>query len=423
MAAIEVATSCCAGHSGSLPVEAAWARALDGVVPVDGVETVPLRSARGRVTAAAVTAPHALPPFNQSAMDGYAVRTSDFINGAATFPIVARRAAGPQSCESIPDSPAAIRIFTGAAVPVGFDAVVMQEDCTRCDAIVVVSRRPALRENIRMLGEDVSEGATILSAGVTIDTRHIAILAAAGVSNVRVRRCVRVALFSTGNELREPHEPLAFGEIHDCNRVMLLSLLDDPTIELTDLGRIPDDPAVIAETFKMAACEFDIVLSTGGVSVGEEDHVRSAVASAGGKLTSLKANIKPGKPVSIGRLADTNLIGLPGNPVSALVTFLWFARPIVSRRMGIDPREPRSLPAVADFRETRHAGRDEFVPVAISGRDQSGRYLVARKDRGGSARLSALLGADGLARIPGHLTNVDCGHDLSFYPFEGSFGL
>ena len=299
----------------------------------------------------------------------------------------------------------------------------MQERCTQVGNSVVVAERPARGENIRPLGDDVSEGAIVLKADTAIDARHIAILAAAGAPAVRVYRQVRVGVLSTGNELREPHEPLAPGEIHDCNRAMLLSLLEGPTIDLTDLGQVPGEPAIVAETFKKASRKFDVVLSTGGISVGEEDHVRSAVDAAGGELTSLRASIKPGKPVSVGHLGDASLIGLPGNPVSALVTFLWFARPIVIRRAGLVLNEPRPVAAVAGFDETRHAGRDEFVPVVVSGRDGSGRLVIEKPGPAGSAQLSSLLGTDGLARIPGSAAAVTRVRLLDLYLFNDQFYL
>lgn len=423
MPAVDVATSCCADRSGFVSVETARGQALDGVLPVAGEEFVPLRSAHGRVATSAVSASHPLPPFNQSAMDGYAVRTRDFTDGRATFPVVDRQAAGPQLRDQLPNNPAALRIFTGAPLPADFDAVIMQEHCTRVGETVTMPRPPTRGDHIRLLGEDVQDGAVILTAGTTIDGRHIAILAAAGVSAVRVYRKVRVGVLSTGNELREPHEPLAPGEIHDCNRAMLLSLLHGTAIDLTDLGRVNDDPAAIAEAFNRASSTYDVILSTGGVSVGEEDHVRSSVATAGGKLASLKAAIKPGKPVSVGHLGGANLIGLPGNPVSALVTFLWFARPIVMRRAGVVLDEPRPTPAVAGFDEMRLPGRDEFVPVVISGRDGSGRLVIEKTGPGGSARLSSLLGTDGLARIPGTAAAVTHGCPLDLYVFEGPFKL
>lgn len=420
---LDVATSCCSGHSEYVSVEAAREQALAGVFPVTGDEIIPLRSAYGRVAASAVSASHPLPPFDQSAMDGYAVRTCDFSSGMTTFPVVGRQAAGPQLQAPLPSIPAALRIFTGAPLPANFDAVIMQEHCTRVGDTVTIPRCPTRGDHVRRRGEDVPDGAAILRSGTTIDARHIAILAAAGVPTVRVHRQVRVGVFSTGSELREPHEPLASGEIHDCNRAMLLSLLRVPTVDLTDLGCVPDEPVTIAEAFSRASSSYDVILSTGGVSVGEEDHVRSSVAAAGGTLTSLKAAIKPGKPVSVGRLGEAILIGLPGNPVSALVTFLWFARPIVMQRAGAIPVEPRAVPAVAGFNEKRQPGRDEFVPVVISGRDGSGWLAIERTGPGGSARLTSLLGTDGLARIPGTVTTVTRGYPLDLYLFEGPFKL
>lgn len=423
MPALDIATSCCSEHSEYVSVEAAREQALAGVLPVIGEELIPLHSAYGWIAASAVSASHPLPPFNQSAMDGYAVRTRDFTNGTTTFPVVGWQAAGPQLRDPLPSVPAALRIFTGAPLPADFDAVIMQEHCARVGDTVTIPRRPTQGDHVRQVGEDVPDGATILRGGTTIDARHIAILAAAGVPAVRVHREVRVGVFSTGNELRDPHEPLAPGEIHDCNRAMLLSLLRVPAVDLTDLGCVPDDPRTIAEAFSGASSGYDVILSTGGVSVGEEDHVRSSVAAAGGTLTSLKAAIKPGKPVSVGRLGEANLIGLPGNPVSALVTFLWFARPIVMRRAGVIPDEPRPISAVAGFNEKRQSGRDEFVPVIISGRDGSGRLVIERSGPGGSARLTSLLGTDGLARIPGTVMTVTRGYPLDLYLFEGPFKL
>jgi molybdopterin molybdotransferase len=416
-----VTSACCTEHSDSVSVEIARARALQGVTAVQGDESVPLHQSRGRVTAADVLARHAVPPFNQSAMDGYAVRTRDFSAPAAILPVVGRHAAGPTRATERMTSPSALRIFTGAPVPPDFDAVVMQEHCEATDNSVTMSRRPASGENIRLMGEDVRVGATILEAGTEVDARHVALLASAGVPTVRVRRRVRVAIVSTGNELREPHESLAFGEIHDCNKLMLLSLLDDPAIEVSHLGTVADCREKIAERLFAASREFDVILSTGGMSVGEEDHVRPSVIAAGGTLAPLKASIKPGKPVSVEHLGDATLVGLPGNPVSALVTFLGFARPIVMRRAGADPKAPRPVASIADFEELRHPGRDEFVPISVSGQDDCGRLILGKPRPRGSARLSSLLGTDGLARFPGHLTAVTRGTPLEFYPFTGPF--
>ncbi|MBI5262730.1 MAG: molybdopterin molybdotransferase MoeA [Bradyrhizobium sp.] len=423
MTLLDLPKSCCSDRAEFISVEAARSRALQGVNPVTGEEVVGLRAARGRVNTSGIAAGHALPPFDQSAMDGYAVRTGDFSDGSIALPVVARQPAGPALGVSIGEQPAAVRIFTGAPIPPGFDAVVMQEHCEQHCGSVTVPRRPEAGQHIRVSGDDVPAGALIVPANTLIDARHVAILAAAGVPSINVRRRVRVAVLSTGDELREPDQQLRPGEIHDSNRAMLLSLLERPAVELVDLGRIPDDPASIAKAFEAAARDFDIVISSGGVSVGEEDHIRTAVFAAGGEIAPLNASIKPGKPISIGRLGTASLVGLPGNPVSALVTFLWFAQPIIVRRMGLRPEAPRATRAVAAFAEQRRPGRDEFVPVVVAGRDREGRLLVERRQRAGSARLSSLIDADGLARIPGELSAVRSGDTLDLYTFDPAFSL
>jgi molybdopterin molybdotransferase len=421
MTAVPAMPTCC-DAPGLLSVEAARARAVDRVVAVSGEDIVPLRAARGRITLRAVSAGHAIPPFDQSAMDGYAVRTRDIADCPATLPVVARQPAGPTDPANLPDGPAAIRIFTGAPVPAGFDAVVMQEHCDRAANTVTIRKIPAVGEHVRRAGDDVPSGQTLVGPDTAIDARHVAMLAAAGVAEIPVRRRVRVAVLSTGNELREPGQPLKCGEIHDSNRAMLIALLASEATEITDLGGIPDNKAAISKTVFEASRSFDVIISTGGVSVGEEDHVGAAVLDAGGSFHPLKASIKPGKPASVGHVGSASIIALPGNPVSALVTYLWFGRPVLQRRMGLEPELPRAVGAASGFDELRHPGRDEFVPVVVSGRDEQGRPVLERRRAPGSARLSNLIGADGLARIPG-LSAIRRGDPLGFHPFGCDFGL
>lgn len=422
MTLVQPAPTCC-DSPGFLSVEAARARAMEGVCAVTGQEIVALRESRGRVTVAPVSAGHAIPPFDQSAMDGYAVRTRDVEQCPAVLPVAARQAAGRLDLTSLPDGPAAVRIFTGAPVPFGFDAVVMQEQCDRAADTVTIRKRPASGEHIRRVGDDVSLGQVLMGPDTRIDARHVAMLAAAGIAELPVRRRVRLAVLSTGNELREPGEALKLGEIHDSNRAMLIALLASEAIETTDLGRIPDSKAAISNTILEASANFDVMISTGGVSVGEEDHVGAAVLQAGGSFHPLKASIKPGKPVSIGHLGLSVIVALPGNPVSALVTYLWFGRPVLQRRMGLKPEPPRPVSAVSGFDELRHPGRDEFVPVVTSGHDEQGRPVLDKRRVPGSARLSSLIGADGLARIPGHVSAIRRGDPLNFHPFGCDFGL
>lgn len=418
------ACSCGSDRSEFVSIERAWERALESVTAVDGEEIASLRHARGRVTYRAVKSGVSLPPFDQSAMDGYAVRTRDAACGLESIPVVGRRVAGATVDTISANECGAVRIFTGAAIPEGFDAVAMQEDCTRVGDSVVIHKWPRQGENVRPAGDDVPAGSVIIEARTRIDARHTLILAATGTSSVPVRRLVRVGVLSTGNELREPTEKLRRGEIHDSNRAMLLSLIEDnSSAEVVDLGCIQDNPALIAETLRAAARDFDVLISTGGVSVGDEDHIRSAVLAAGGTFEWLRAAIKPGKPASIGRIGSANFIGLPGNPVSALVTFFWFGRPVVLRRMGLHPATPMPFSARAAFEEVRHTNRDEFVPVVIVGSDDDGRPLVERRRRVGSARISSLLEADGLIRISSIKARVNPGDAIDFYPFATAFSL
>ncbi len=423
MTAVQVAPGCCDSPTGFIPIEAARARATEGVSAVSGHEIVPLRAARGRVTVAPVSAGHAIPPFDQSAMDGYAVRTRDIVECPAALPVIARQAAGPKGRFAVPHGPAAIRIFTGAPIPSGFDAVVMQEHCERTADTIRIKKIPGRGQHIRLAGDDVRDGQTLVEPDTLIDARHVAMLAAAGVAEVPVRRRVRAAVLSTGNELREPGETLQPGEIHDSNRAMLMTLLTSEGIELTDLGRIVDRRTAIANAILEGSKNFDVLISTGGVSVGEEDHVAAAVLAAGGNFHPLKASIKPGKPASVGRVGSAAIIALPGNPVSALVTYLWFGRPVLQQRMGLKPQPPRAVSAVAAFDELRHPGRDEFVPVVATCRDEQDRAVLEKRRTPGSARLSSLIGANGLARIPGHLSVIRRGDPLNFYPFGCDFGL
>lgn len=423
MSMLEMIPACCDHAGGLIPVETARERAIEGLLPVSGEEVVPLQQARGRVGVASVSTAHAIPPFDQSAMDGYAVRSSSIAAVPAILSVVARQAAGPDQKLAISAGPAAVRIFTGAPLPSGFDAVVMQEHCERRQDAVTINERPRAGQHVRRAGDDVKVGQIVVDRDTLLDARHIAILAAGGVAQVRVRRRLRVGVLSTGNELRQPDEELAPGQIHDSNRSMLMALLSANAMELTDLGCIEDDRAAVARRIADASTRCDVLISTGGVSVGEEDHIGAAVRSAGGSFAPLKASIKPGKPISIGRIGPAVVIALPGNPVAALVTYLWFGRPMLQALMGLRPGHPRSVGAITGFDESRHPGRDEFVPAVIVGRDELGRPVVEKNGVPGTARLLSLIGADGLLRIPGHLSAIRRREPLDLYLFGADFSI
>lgn len=403
-----------------IPLDQALSRALALAEAVRETETVPLAEACGRITAAAVTSPRPLPMFDNSAMDGYAVRTAE-CQGQPPFRLrVAGRMAAGDAC--IPPLPAgegvAIRILTGAMVPPGFDAVVMQEDCQREGGAVLVGRRPPPGNNIRRAGDDLLQGAEIVAAGTLLDARHIAVLAAAGLATVTVRRTVHVALFSTGSELRQPGEAVAPGQIYDSNGVMLRALLGQPFIRLHDLGAVGDDPLRLERTLRRAADVADVIVTTGGVSVGDEDHMHRLVLEAGGTLDVMRVAIKPGKPVTVGRLGSALYLGLPGNPVSAFVTFALLGRAVIGKRAGHAVRPPAAQVAVCEDEVTRSTGRQEYLPVRIAGATDAGLLRVRMLTPAGSAMLARLAGADGLVVVPAQQAKIHSGEQVAFIPIR-----
>lgn len=405
--------------SALLAPEVALSSATAMVAAVEETEWLPIDDAIGRIVAANVVSFLPLPPFDNSAMDGYAV-CSAACQGQPPyrFPVAGRIAAGDPGMTptSAADGDVAIRILTGAAVPQGFDAVVMQEDCGFDGEAVLVRRRPNAGDHIRRAGEDVLPGRAILTAGTLIDPRHVAILAAAGIARVKVRRAVRVAVFSTGSELRQPGETLARGQIYDSNRMMLRALLEHPFVQVEDLGAIPDDPQRLEATLRLAAAQADVILSSGGVSVGDEDHMHRLIVQAGGRLEVMKVAIKPGKPVIIGRLGQALYLGLPGNPVSAFVTFSLFGRGVIGKRAGCTPRPPAMQPAICENELACSPGRQEYQPARILGKTEEGLPTLSVIASAGSARLSALVAADGYIVIPAQQDHIHSGDRVAFIP-------
>jgi molybdopterin molybdotransferase len=310
----------------------------------------------------------------------------------------------------------AIRIFTGAPIPDGADAVVMQEHATRQGNHVELMGPVKRGLNIRRAGEDAPAGIDALESGVLLTPPRLALLAGGGLTSVRVLARLRVGLFSTGNELREPGEHLAHGQIYNTNRVLLRGLLGQPWIALTDYGILQDDPALIREALTRAAAENDVVLTSGGVSVGEEDHIRAALGLGGGVFESLNVAIRPGKPLTIGHLSKALYIGLPGNPYATAITCTQIAMPAMRRAAGLREEGDRWIPAVADFTYQRKTGRTEYIPVTWHERDSMGRPRLIRLGVGASASLSPLALAKGIAALPPHLAAVQPGDPVSVEP-------
>ena len=348
-----------------LSYEEALDHLLAAAQPVAESKPVPLAVARGRILAADVAATVTVPPLDNSAMDGYAVRCADCAQAGVALPVAQRIPAG--SVGHALAAGTAARIFTGAPVPAGADAVVMQELCEHgADGQVIVNQVPKPGQNIRRAGEDIMAGAVVLRAGSRIGAAEIGLAASIGIARLPVRRHLRVALLSTGDELTEPGNPLPPGGIYNSNRHFLRAMFEQMGCAVTDAGHVPDTFEATRTALREAAIAHDLIVTSGGVSVGEEDHVKPAV-EAEGELSLWKIAIKPGKPLAFGKVGSrrTAFIGLPGNPVSCFVTFLLFLRPYVLKRMGVATTLPlaRQLVSASDW--TKPEDRRSFLRARI----------------------------------------------------------
>ena len=415
----QLSDDCFAFGGPLLSVEAAEALIADRVPPVPGVEQVGLAAALGRVLARDLLAPLPLPPFHNSAVDGYAFRHAD-LGGGADGRTVLRldgRVAAGQAAAPLPPG-AAARIFTGAPMPPGADTVLMQEDAALEPGGVVVP--PGLKPgaNARPAGEDVARGALALPAGRRLRAPEIGLAAALGCATLAVAPRIRVGVFSTGDELASPGTPLGPAQTHDSNRFTLLALLARLPVEAVDLGILPDDAAASAAALRDAAGAHDLLLTSGGVSTGEEDHVRAAI-EAGGSLVFWRLAVKPGRPAALGVIGGTPVIGLPGNPVAAVVCFLHLARPMVLRLAGATAEPLPRFTAEAGFSYRKKAGRREYVRVRLR---SGGAMPVAEKfAREGAGLLTSLTESDAFAELPEDVLAVAPGDAVRVLPFAAVF--
>ena len=395
-----------------LSFEQALERLLAAAQPVTEIRSQPLTAAAGRVLALAQRSTVAVPPLDNSGMDGYAVRSADVTAAGVCLPVSQRIPAGTVGTALQPGS--AARIFTGAPVPAGADAVVMQELCEHGDGGVVINHVPRPGENIRRAGEDIAAGAEILRPGIRLRPQDIALAASAGLPELPVYRRVRVGVFFTGDELVQPGEPLPPGAIYNSNRYALRALLEGLGCAVRDLGTVPDKLPATRDALRRAAADNDLIITSGGVSVGEEDHVKAAV-EAEGQLDMWKIAIKPGKPLAFGEVRREGgkawFIGLPGNPVSAMVTFMVMVRPFVLRLQGISDVTPRAFVVRADFDWPRPDVRAEFLRARIN--DRGGVDLYPNQ---GSGVVTSLCWADGLVINP-PARAVKRGDSVRFVPF------
>jgi molybdopterin molybdotransferase len=375
---------------------------------VDGIEDVDTLDANGRVLAVDQVSTLNVPAADNTQMDGYAVRAADCASGAATLRIAQRIPAGTVGQKLEPGT--AARIFTGALIPEGADAVVMQEQCDAAGDQVTVKHAPQPGEWIRRAGEDIVAGSVILPAGTRLRSQELGLAASVGLARLPVRRRVRVAVFFTGDELAMPGEPLKPGAIYNSNRFTLRGLLENFGCEFTDYGIVPDSLQATRDTLRAAAAQHDLIITSGGVSVGEEDHIKPAV-EAEGRLNMWQIAVKPGKPLAFGEVrrasedAGTSersapgtafFMGLPGNPVSSFITFLLFVRPFLLRLQGVTGAvEPRAIPLRADFDWSRPDRRNEFLRARLN--DAGGLDLFTNQ---GSGVLTSTVWADGLIDNP-----------------------
>ncbi|HPW85136.1 MAG TPA: molybdopterin molybdotransferase MoeA [Rhodoferax sp.] len=400
-----------------LALDDALAQLLGAVAPLQTTEQVATLQADGRVLAADVVSGLHVPPQDNSSMDGYAVRCADVAAAGATLTVSQRIAAGAAGTELLPGT--AARIFTGAPIPPGADAVVMQEDCTAADGAqgqpcVTVNSVPVSGQWIRRAGEDVTRGAVVLARGQRLGPAALGLAASVGMAELSVVRRPRVALFSTGDELVMPGQKapqdMPPGAIYNSNRFFLAALLRRLGCEVSDLGIVPDQREATVEALRSAAANHDVILTSGGVSVGEEDHIKPAVQSLG-SLDLWQIAIKPGKPFAHGRVGNAHFLGLPGNPVSSFVTFLVLVRPFLLQMQGVSDVAMKSIAVRADFTWARADKRREFLRVRRNA--QGGLDLFPNQSSG---VLTSAVWGDGVIDNPPGRT-IAPGDVVQFVPF------
>ncbi len=401
-----------------LTVEAAQSIARSLVRSIQQVDTVSIAVATGRVLADKLFASAPMPYFDNSAMDGYAVCSSDLpATGPGTLPVNGCSAAGQKGPAALTPG-TAMEIYTGAAIPRGADAVVPIEQVSVAEGIAVFDNKPRLRAHIRSRGSNIREGQILLDAGKRLEPRHIGLLAASGKDSVRVVRRPKVAVFSTGDELIPVGGKLCDTGIYDANRPMILALLAEAGCEVMDLGLVADDPDATKTLFSSCSSNCDLIISSGSASVGARDFLKVAFEQAGGTINAWKVAVKPGKPVILGRLKNTAFLGLPGNPLAAWLGFRLFAIPLIEALLG-QARSPLRTRSVRLAKRVSHKpGRREYLPVRIVEQSGSAVSIVDPIDDRSSGTLWPVSHADGLAVIEAEASDMEAGEWVTFISFK-----
>src|SRR5215468_5762396 len=420
-------TDDCFAFSGPLLPIADMERLIaERVTPVAEVDEVPLSEALGRVVAADMAAAEDLPPFDNSAVDGFAVRHADLAAASDTRLIIAERVMAGHAAAHPLAPREAIRIFTGAPMPVGADTVFMQEDCRVEGNAVIVPPGLERGANSRFAGEDLRKGATMLPAGRKLTAADVALAAAEGATQLPVWRRLRVAVFSTGDEVVEPGAVRPAAAIYDANRHLLRALLEKFGAVVTDLGILRDDPLALQTAIAAAAAGHDLVITSGGVSTGEADHVRTAIERIG-RMVFWRVAIKPGRPVAMGVIPGgcpghaAAFAGLPGNPAAVYVTFVRVVWPLLLRLAGAAPCQPIALPVRATFGYRKRKGRREYVRVTLR-HAADGAVEAAKFPRDGAGVITSLTETDGLVELGEEVTQIAPGAMVGFLSYAALTG-
>jgi molybdopterin molybdotransferase len=415
----QLTDDCFAFGDKPLSIDAALAFIRERVPAVAGTESLSLGECDNRVIARNLIAQSPLPAFFNSAVDGYAVRHADLNATSDTRLRVAGRLQAGAATITPLTARTTIRIFTGAPMPEGADTVFMQEDVRSEGDHVILPSGLRSGANCRPAGEEINAGTLAIAAGTRLMPQHLSLAAGAGFSRLEVRKPVRLAIFSTGDELVEPGAALTGAQVYDTNRVMLAALLRRAGCAVSDLGVLRDEPESLRQALKAAATSHDLILTSGGVSTGEADYVKTAV-EAEGRLDHWRFAIKPGRPLAMGVIGGCAFAGLPGNPVAVFVTFTQVVRAVIAALGGESWEAPRWLPVRAGFSHGKKTGRIEFLRVSLG--DGPDGLVATRYPIEGAGIISSLTGTDGLVRLPLDMTGVAEGDRVEYLPFTAVLG-